>query len=120
MVIVFTLLGAGCPNIPPTFFISCESQTRYSKTLKFSEQYIRDHLSGTKERIWICSDYDAVSSFFLYCLVQPNQVIHLRTMYIIRIRQSFKQSTCTLYASEIFLFKVFMNVCRLTGEMPID
>ena len=48
---------------PPTFFISCEVQTRYSKTLKYSEQYIRDHLSGTKGRIWICSEYDTVFNF---------------------------------------------------------
>ena len=43
----FSFLGAGFANIPPTFLISCEVQTRYSKTLKYSEQYIRDHLSGT-------------------------------------------------------------------------
>ena len=38
-------LGTGFANIPPTFLISCEVGTRYSKTLKYSEQYIRDHLS---------------------------------------------------------------------------
>ena len=30
------------------------------------------------------------------------------------------QSICTLNAPEILLFKVFINVCQLTGEMPID
>ena len=36
--------------------------------------------------------------------------------------ESFKQSTCTLYASEraILLFKAFINACKLRGEMPID
>ena len=33
--------------------ISCEVQTRI---VKYSEQYIRDHLSGTKLRIWIGSE----------------------------------------------------------------
>ena len=45
------------------FFISCEVQTRCSKILKYSEQYIRDHLSVTTVRIWIGSKYDAVFSF---------------------------------------------------------
>ena len=56
-------VGAGFANIPPTFLISCEVQTRYPKTLKYSEQYIRDHLSGIKVRIWICSEYDTVFNF---------------------------------------------------------
>ena len=30
------------------------------------------------------------------------------------------QSICTLNAPEILLFKVFINACQLTGEMPID
>ena len=50
---IFPFLGAGFASIPPTFLISCEVQTRYSKTLKYSEQYIRirDHLLGIKVRI---------------------------------------------------------------------
>ena len=59
----FPFLGAGFANIPPDFLISCEVQTRYLKTLKYSEQYIRDHLSGTKVSIWNCSEYDAVFNF---------------------------------------------------------
>ena len=60
----FPFLGADFANIPPTFLISCEVQTRYSKILKYSEQYIRDHLSGAKVRIWIgYSEYDAVFIF---------------------------------------------------------
>ena len=59
----FSFLGAGFANISPAFLISCEFQTRYSKALKYSEQYIRDHLSGTKVRIWIGSEYDAVFNF---------------------------------------------------------
>ena len=59
----FSFLGAGFANISPTFLISCEVQTRYSRILKYSEQYIWDHLSGTKVRIWIGSEYDAVFNF---------------------------------------------------------
>ena len=59
----FSFLGAGFANISPTFLISCEVQTRYSRILKYSEQYIQDHLSGTKVRIWICSEYNAVFNF---------------------------------------------------------
>ena len=61
--------------------------------------------------------------FFLRCLVQPNQVIHFlfHIIFIIRIRLWIsKQSACTLYASEISLFKVFINACKLAGEMAID
>ena len=72
--IVFPFLGAGFANILPTFLISCEVQTRYSKTLKYSEQYIRDHLSGTKVRIWICSEYDAVFNFS--CIASFNLTNH--------------------------------------------
>ena len=43
--------------------ISCEFQTKYLKILKYSAQYIRDHLSGTRVRIWMGSEYDAVFSF---------------------------------------------------------
>ena len=68
--------------------------------------------------IWCCFQ------FFLHCLMQPNQVvIHFlfHVIFIIRIwLWIFKQSTCTLYASEISLFKVLINACKLTGEMPID
>ena len=63
VVLTFPFLGAGFANISPTFLISCEVQTKYSKILKYSEQYIREHLSGTKVRIWICSEYDAVFNF---------------------------------------------------------
>ena len=100
MVRVFPFLGAGFANIPPTFLISCEVQTRYSKTLKYSKQYIRDHLSGTKVRIWICSEYD-----FLYCFVQPNQFIHFlfHIIFIIRIRLWIFQ-TVNLY------FLCFWNI----------
>ena len=63
VVIVFPFLGVGFANIPPTFFISCEVQTKYSKTLKYSQQYIWGYLSGTKLRIWVCSEYDAIFNF---------------------------------------------------------
>ena len=64
MVIVFPFLGAGFAYIQPTFLISPAVHTRHSKGLKYSEQYVRDHLSGSKVRTWICSEYDAVFNFF--------------------------------------------------------
>ena len=70
VMIDFLFSGAGFANISPTFLISCEVQTRYSRILKYSEQYIRDHLSGTKVRIWIGFEYDAVFSFS--CIVSCN------------------------------------------------
>ena len=81
VVIVFPFLVAGFANIPPTFLISCEVQTRYSKKLKYSDQYIRDHLSGTKIRIWICSEYDAVFNFF--CIPSYNLTYSFTLFYII-------------------------------------
>ena len=77
MVIAFPFLGAGFANISPTFLISCEVQTRYSRILKYSEQYIRDHLSGTKVRIWIGSEYDAV--FHFSCIALSLTKIYLYT-----------------------------------------
>ena len=112
MLTAFTFLGTGFANIPPDFLISCEVQTRYLKTLKYSEQYIRDHLSGTKVRIWIGSEYDAV--FHFSCIASCNLTKTFTDSEL------FKQSTCTFYASEILLFKVSINACKVTGEMPID
>ena len=59
----FSFLGAGFTNISPICLISCEVQTRYSQALKYSEQYIRDQLSGNKVSIWICFEYYAVFNF---------------------------------------------------------
>ena len=122
MVIVFPFVGVRFSNIPPTFLISCEVQTRYRKTLKYSEQYIRDHLSGTKVRIWIFSDYDVFYYYYYYyfCIALCNLTKSFALSFISFLLheldyESFKQSICTLCASEILLFKVFINVCKLTG-----
>ena len=64
VVIDFPFSGADVANIPPTFLISCEVQTKYSEISKYSEQYIQDHSSGSKANIWICSEYDEVFIFF--------------------------------------------------------
>ena len=121
--IVFLFVGAGFANISPTFLTSCEVQTRYSKILKYSEQYIQDHLSGTKVRIWIRSEYDAVFSFSFIASCNLTKAFTFSYMSFLS-RESdpelFKQSTCTFYASEILLFKVSINAYKLTGEMPID
>ena len=111
--IVFPFLGAGFTNILPTFLMSHEVQTRYSKTSTYSEQYIQDHLSGTKVRIRTCSEYDAV--FIYSCIALPNVTKSFTFSFISFLSEQskselFKQSTCTFYASEILL----------TGEMPID
>ena len=103
--------------------ISCEVQTRYSRILKHSGQYIRDHLSGTKVRIWIGSEFDAVFTFS--CVVSCN-LTKTFTFFCMSFlseksdSELFKQSTYTFYTSEILLFKAFINTCKLTGEMPID
>ena len=91
--------------------------------LKYSEQYIRDHLSGTKVRIWIGSEYDALFDFS--CIASGNLTKTFTFLCMSFLSKEsdpelFKQSTCTFYASEILLFKVFINACKLTGEMPID
>ena len=79
--------------------------------------------SGTKVRIWICSEYYAVFNFS--CIASCNLAKSFTLFFISSLSwesdsESFKQSGCTLYASEILLFKVFINSCQLTGEMPID
>ena len=78
--IVFPFSGAGFANTPSTFLISYEIQTRYSKIIICFEQYIWDHLQGTKTRICILR--------ILHCLVQPSQFIHFlfHIIFIIRIR----------------------------------
>ena len=125
VVIVFPFLGVGFSNIPPTFLISCEVQASYWKTLKYSEQYIRDHLSGARVIIWIFSEYDA---FFIIIIIFCIALCNLTKSFIFSFisflshesdsflsHESFKQSTCTLCASEILLFKVFINARKLTG-----
>ena len=98
------------------------SSNKVLKTLKYSEQYIRDHLSGTRVRVWIGSEYDAVFSFSCIASCNLNKTFTFSYMpFSSRIRPGlFKQSTCSFYAFEILLFKVFINVCKLTGKMPID
>ena len=61
--VAFLFSGAGFANNSPTFVISCEVQTRYLGISKYSQQYIRDHLSGTKVKIRIGSEHDAVFDF---------------------------------------------------------
>ena len=68
---------AGFANITPTFLISFEVQTRYSKTLKYSERYIRDHLSGAKVSIWICSEYDAIFNYSFIALCNLTKAFDL-------------------------------------------
>ena len=68
--IAFPFSGAGFANISRNFLISREAHTWHSRILKYSEQYVRDHLSGTKVRIWIDSEYDAVFNFS--CIASSN------------------------------------------------
>ena len=74
----FPFFRAGFANIPSTFLISCEVQTMYSKALKYSQQYIWDHLPGTKVRICICSEHDAV--FNSSCIAFCNLTSHLLSL----------------------------------------
>ena len=111
----FLFLEAGFVNIPRTFLVSCEVQTRYSKTLKSSEQYIPDHLSGTKVRIWIGSEHDAVFNFS--CIASWN-LTKTFTFYCMAVlsqesdSELFKQSTCAFYASKILLWNIAFPIDR--------
>ena len=123
MMIALPFFRSRFANISPTFFILCEVQTSYSRILKFSEQYIRDHLSGTKVRIWIGSEYDAAFNFSCIASCNLTKMSTFFCMSFLSLESDselFQQSTCTFYASEILLFKVFINACKLTDEMPID
>ena len=84
---------------------------------------IWDHLSGTKIRVWICSEYDAAFNF--HCISLWNLTKSFSFSFISFLSKesdskSFKLLSCTLYASEILLIKVFIDSCKLTGEIPID
>ena len=121
--VAFPFLGAGFANISPIFLISCKAHTRYLKILKNSEQYIRDHLSSTKVRIWIASEYDAAFSFSCTALCNLTKTFSFSCMSFLSYESDpelFKESTSTFYASEILFSKVFVNACKLTGEMTID
>ena len=94
--IVFPFLGAGITNILPTFLISCAVHTRYSKALKYLEQYFRDYLSGIKVRISICSEYDAV--FIFSCIASCNFTKLLLSL------SYHKNQTINLASSQLALF----------------
>ena len=84
---------------------------------------MRDHLSGTKLIIRIGSEYDAVFHFSCIALCNLNKTFTFFCMSFLSQESDsdlFKQATCTFYACEILLFKVFINARKLTGEMPID
>ena len=107
MVIVFPFLGAGFANISPTFFITWEVQTRYLKILKYSEQYIRDHLSGTQVRTWIRSEYDAVFNFSR--IVSSNLAKHS-----LSLASNFYQENQTLnYSNSQFVLFILLKYCSL-------
>ena len=59
---------------------------------------------------------------FLFKYLPTGNVIFINVYYQIKCfsGDSFSFLVATLYAPEISLFKVFMNACKLTGEMPID
>ena len=108
---------ANFTNIPPTFLISCDFNKVFKDNKIFStvilRPFIRYHGKNLDLfQIWCCFQ------FLLHCLMQTNQVIHFlfHIIFVVRI----KQLPCTLYDSEILLFKFFIDACRLTDEMPID
>ena len=90
---------------------------------KYSEQYIRDHLSGTKVRNRICSEYDAIFNFSCIALWNLSKSFSFSFISFLSWEsdsESFKQLTCTLYTSEILFLEVFINPFKLAGEMAID
>ena len=97
----------------------------FSKVFKYIKIFLTVHLKSFIRNqgknldlfwIWWCF------KLFLYCLLQPNHVIHFffHIIFIVRIRLWFFQTVTLYYPSEILLFKVFIDACKLTGEMPID
>ena len=95
--------------------------------VKFKQGF-GNHLSGTKVRIWIHSEYNAVFTFS--CLTSCNLTNPLTFSFISFLSEEsdseyFRQSTCTFYASQILLFKVFnMRVswqvkCQLIGALSL-
>ena len=73
--------------------------------------------------IRISSEYDAVFHFSCISLCNLTKAFTFFCMSFLSQESDFdlfKQSTCTFYASEILLFKVFINACKPTGEMKID
>ena len=125
--IAFPFVRSRFANISPTFLISCEVQMILT-ILRYSEQYIRDHLSGTKVRICTGSEYDAV---FDFSCIASNNLTKTFTSFCMSFlwyesdSELFKQSTCTFYASEILLFKFFINSwswqvkCKLIGAFSL-
>ena len=99
------------------------SSNKVFKDIKIFWTVHWDHLSGTKVRIWIGSEYDAVFDFSCIASCNLTKTFTFFCMSFLSYESDselFKQSTCAFYASEILLFKVLINACKLTGEMPID
>ena len=120
--IAFPFFRSMFANISPTFLISWQVQTVLT-ILKYSEQYIRDHLSGTKVRTWIGFECETVFNFSCIASCNLTKTVAFFCMSFLSKESDsklFKQFTCTFYASEKLLCKVFINACKLTGEMPID
>ena len=93
-----------------------------NKLFKDSQIFWTVH-SSNKVKIWICYEYDA--AFHFSCITSCSLAKSITFSFIWFLSyesnsESFKQSACTLHASEILLFKVFINSCKLTGEMPTD
>ena len=64
--------------------------------------------------IWCCIQFSCITS----CnLTESSTFFFISFLSLEKDSESFKQSTFTLYASEISLFKVFINACELTSGM---
>ena len=105
-------LGAGFTNITATFLISCDFNKLFKYIKIFSTVHLRSFIRYQDLFwIWCCI------KFFLHCLGQPNQVICFLfyIIFIVRIRLWIFQAVtlCFVYASETFLFKVFIDACKL-------
>ena len=107
VVIVFRFLAAGFAIVSPSFLISCEVQTRYSKTLKYSEHYIRDHLSRTKVSMWICYKYNAIFNFSFIASCEPTKSFTFSFILFCN-----KNQTLNLLNSQLVLC-VLLKYCSL-------
>ena len=75
--------------------------------LKYFEQYIRDHLSGTKVRISIGSEYDVVFDFF--CFASYNLTKHSLSFAC----HFYQKNQALNYLNSQFVFFMLLKYCSL-------
>ena len=125
MVIVFPFLRTGLANIPPTFFYLMRTLNKVLKNIKV---FWAVHLRPFTIWIWIWLEFGFVLNMMLFlifpalpCATYQSHSLSLSYHFYHKIQTlNFQTVNLYFYASEILLFTVFINACKLTGELPID